>query len=94
MESITRRAWVKIHAMIGTTTNVVTAVDVTTNNSADAPFLPQLLTETAKRFQIGDLCADKAYLSEFKSLLDFRRWSRRDDSVQNKFFRHPSRRVE
>ena len=64
MESITRRAWVKIHAMIGTTTNVVTAVDVTTNNSADAPFLPQLLTETAKRFQIGDLCADKAYLSE------------------------------
>jgi transposase len=64
VESITRRAWVKAHAMIGTTTNVVTAVEVTTNNSADAPFLPQLMNETARRFKIGDLCADKAYLSE------------------------------
>jgi transposase len=60
----TKRAWVKAHAMIGTLTNVVTAVEVTTNNSADAPFLPQLMNETAKRFKIGDLCADKAYLSE------------------------------
>jgi transposase len=63
-ESITRRAWVKAHAMIGTLTNVVTSVEVTTNNSADAPFLPQLMNETTRRFKIGDLCADKAYLSE------------------------------
>ncbi len=64
VEPITRRAWVKAHAMIGTTTNVVTAVEVTTNNSADAPFLPQLMNETAQRFTISDVCADKAYLSE------------------------------
>jgi transposase len=58
------RVWVKAHAVIGALTNVVTAVEITENNSADAPFLPQLLSETAERFTIGDVCADKAYLSE------------------------------
>lgn len=59
----TKRSWVKIHAMIGCTTNVVTAVDVTNNASADCPYLPPLMQETAKRFNIGDVCADKAYLT-------------------------------
>jgi transposase len=58
------RAWVKAHAMIGCTTNVVTAVDVTSNNSHDGQFLEPLMCETAKRFKINDLSADKAYLSE------------------------------
>jgi len=58
------KAWVKAHAMIGCKTNVVTAVDVTENNSGDSIFLEPLMNETAKRFQIGDLVADKAYLSE------------------------------
>lgn len=58
------RAWVKTHAMIGCKTNVVTAVEVTENNSADGNYLEPLMCETAKRFKIGDLCADKAYLSE------------------------------
>src|SRR5262245_6328637 len=50
--------------MIGTKTNVVTAIKVTDNNSADCPTLPPLMQETAQRFQIKDLAADKAYLAE------------------------------
>jgi transposase len=58
------RSWVKAHAVIGTVTNCVTAVEVTENNSHDGTFLPSLLNETAQRFKVGELSADKAYLSE------------------------------
>jgi transposase len=61
---ITKRTWVKAHAMIGTTTNVVTAVEVLEKESADIRQLVPLMQETAQRFKINDLCADKAYLSE------------------------------
>jgi transposase len=63
-EPITRRAWVKAHAMIGTTTNVVTSVRVLESDSADAPQFQPLLTETAERFTISEVSADKGYLSE------------------------------
>jgi transposase len=63
-EPITRRAWVKAHAMIGTTTNVVTAVKILDSDSGDAPQFQPLLTETAERFAISEVSADKAYLSE------------------------------
>jgi len=58
------RTWVKAHAMIGCTTNVVTAVEVLDKDSNDGVMLQSLMQETAKRFQIGDICADKAYLTE------------------------------
>ncbi len=58
------RVWVKAHAMIGTVTNVVTAVEVLDKDSNDSPLLVPLMNRTAERFRIGDLCADKAYLSE------------------------------
>jgi transposase len=56
-------AWVKAHASVGTTTNVVTAVRVTEGNVSDSPELPALVEATARRFQIADISADKAYLS-------------------------------
>jgi transposase len=58
------RTWVKAHAVIGCHTNVVTTVEVLDKDSNDGVMLQPLMQETAKRFQIGDLCADKAYLSE------------------------------
>jgi transposase len=58
------KTWVKAHAMIGCTTNVVTAVAVLDKNSNDGVQLQSLMAATAQRFQIGDLCADKAYLTE------------------------------
>ena len=47
--------WVKLHVMIGTVTNVVTGVKV--SNEADCPLLPELLAQTAKRFQVNEVSA-------------------------------------
>ena len=55
--------WVKCHIMCGVTTNIITAVEVTANESADAPHFPPFVETTAKHFTIRDISADKAYLS-------------------------------
>ena len=49
--------------MIGTTTNVVTGVEVTDQRGADCPQLPALLKATGKRFAVKTLAADRAYIS-------------------------------
>ena len=54
--------WLKAHAMVGTTTNVVTAVKVTDSNGADSPQLPGLVAATSQRFALAEVSADKAYL--------------------------------
>jgi transposase len=58
------RSWVKAHAMIGCKTNIVSAVKILDAYSGDHDQLQPLMQETAKQFQIGNVCADKAYLSE------------------------------
>jgi transposase len=58
------RTWVKAHAMIGCTTNVVTAVQVLGKDTNDGVMMQPLMQATAQRFRIGDVCADKAYLTE------------------------------
>lgn len=55
--------WVKMHAMVGTTTNVITAVRVTDSNANDSPELVPLLAATDRRFKLAEVSADKAYLS-------------------------------
>ena len=60
-----RRAFVKVHAMIGTRTNVVTAVAVTDEHVGDSPMLAPLVTETAENFNVQRVSADKAYASVF-----------------------------
>lgn len=56
------QVWVKLHAFIGTNTNVITAARVT--DSGDSPLLPLLLGATvAKGFNVAEVSADKAYLS-------------------------------
>lgn len=54
--------WLKAHAMVGTTTNVVTAIKVTDSTGADSPQLPALVASTAERFAMAEVSADKAYL--------------------------------
>ena len=49
--------------MIGTSTNVVTAVEVTNWRSADSPHLPDLLNRTKKRFAVKTVAADKGYIN-------------------------------
>ena len=54
--------WIKMHAMVGTTTNVITAVRVTDGDSSDSPELPALVASTRQRFAMAEVSADKAYL--------------------------------
>ena len=56
-----KHEWVKLHIMVGTVTNVVTAVKV--SDEADCPVLPELLQKTAQRFNVREVSGDKAYLS-------------------------------
>lgn len=55
--------WIKAHACVGTTTNIITAVRVTNSDANDCPELPALITTTRERFTVREVTADKAYLS-------------------------------
>jgi transposase len=57
-------AWVKAHAMTGCQTNIITAVVIDSPTANDCPFFKPLLEATvAAGFKLGDVPADKAYLS-------------------------------
>lgn len=55
--------FVKLHAVVGTLTNVITSVEVTDSNVAESPLLPSLLVETSRGFNLSEVSADKGYLS-------------------------------
>ena len=55
--------WVKVHLMVGTTTNVVTAIEVTDRYVNDCPQFKGLVETTARNFVMNEVSADKAYLS-------------------------------
>lgn len=57
------REWVKLHAMTGVRTNVVTAAEVTGWSAADTPYFRPLVEATAEHFDMEQVSADKAYLS-------------------------------
>ncbi len=59
-----RNEWVKLHAMCGVKTNVVTSVRLSDGFSSDTNYLPALVDETAERFTLGKVTADKAYSSK------------------------------
>jgi transposase len=56
--------WVKAHAMVGTLTNIVTTIRVTESNVGDSTMFKPLLASTAANdFNMKEVSADKAYLS-------------------------------
>ena len=55
--------WVKVHVCTGVKTNVVTAVEIRERDANDSPILPSLVRATAANFTMGDVTADKGYLS-------------------------------
>jgi transposase len=58
------RDWVKAHAMVGTRTHIVTAVEILDRDAADAPQFKPLVEKTAAAgFDVREVPADKAYLS-------------------------------
>ena len=56
--------WVKAHLICGVKTHIVTSVEATATETADAPQLPKLVNATAKTFNINEVSADKAYSSK------------------------------
>jgi transposase len=56
--------WIKTHLMCGVKTHVVTSVEATPYESADAPQFVPLVEATAKTFNINEVSADKAYSSK------------------------------
>lgn len=55
--------WVKVHLMCGVKTNVVTSAVILDKRAADCPQFGTLAKDTAARFTIGEVSADKAYSS-------------------------------
>lgn len=58
----TQRDYIKLHALVGTKTNVIAAAVVTDRTGADYTYFAPLLTEGAKTFAIAEISADKAYM--------------------------------
>lgn len=59
-----KHSWLKCHIVTGVKTNIITAVEITHNNSNDCPKLPTLMKATANQgFTISEVTADKAYSS-------------------------------
>lgn len=59
---IDKSEWIKVHVMIGTLTQIVTAVEVSSRKDHDSPFFPGLLNRTAQSgFQMREVSADKGY---------------------------------
>ena len=62
-KEINSRLWVKAHVMTGIKTNIITAIKIGKAREADNPQFPELVNTTAENFEIGEISADKAYLS-------------------------------
>jgi len=59
-----QRTWVKCHVFTGTTTNVITAVQIHGKDANDGVQLPSMLAITAQNFRVREVSADMAYSSK------------------------------
>jgi hypothetical protein len=60
---IDAREWVKVHLMVGVRTHIVTTVEIAGWETNDSPYLAPLVEQTAQHFALGNVTADKGYLS-------------------------------
>ncbi len=58
-----RRDYIKIHAMCGVRTNIITGVEPSEGSANDSPYLKRLVEDTARYFEISEVSADGAYPS-------------------------------
>lgn len=56
-----RRTTVKLHAMCGIHTNIITGAEVSDGEAGDSPFFRGLVEETARYFEMSEVYADGAY---------------------------------
>ncbi len=65
--------WIKCHVITGVKTNIITAVEIGLENSADSPYFIPLVQATADvGFTISEVSADKAYngVNNYKAVQD------------------------
>jgi transposase len=62
-QEYSKRNYVKAHIAVGTTTQIITAIEVTTGTSSDTKQLPFLVGKTHENFEPKRWTADKAYSS-------------------------------
>jgi len=62
-KKVDTKIWLKLHVMCGVKTNIVTSAIVTDSKDGDSPFLKYMVKETAEKFNINEVSADKAYSS-------------------------------
>lgn len=58
-----RRQYLKLHLMIGTSSNVAVSAMVTESDIGDSTMFPDLVNDAERNFSIEKVVADKAYLS-------------------------------
>ena len=63
-KEVSSRRWVKCHFITGVKTNIIPSVKITTEFDNDSPELRELVKETAENFEMEEVSADKAYLSQ------------------------------
>ena len=59
-----QRKWLKAHILCGTKTNIVASISITESNVHDTVEFPGLLARASKQFELKEVSADKAYLSD------------------------------
>jgi transposase len=55
--------WLKLHAMVGVTTHVITSVEISDRDSHDTNYFRPLVSDTARNFTLREVSGDKAYAS-------------------------------
>jgi len=58
-----RRDYMKLHAMVGVKTNIITYAEMTEGTVSDMNYLKHLVAGTARYFNISEVSADAGYLS-------------------------------
>ncbi len=62
-KEISSKKWIKCNFINGIKTNIITAVNITSEYVHESPKFKQLVNETAENFNIGEVTGDKAYSS-------------------------------
>lgn len=62
--TINSKRWVKAHFMCGVKTNIISSVKVTSEFDNDCPEFKELTQKTGEIFDMEEISADKAYLSQ------------------------------
>jgi len=62
-KEINSQVWIKAHLINGVKTHIITSIKITEKSGGDSTQFEELVSETAKTFEISEVSADKAYSS-------------------------------